>query len=161
MSERRTKARRPRTKRALVLDGRRPWGWASESQRKAYEEMRAELEKAWKTSASDPIPLTWVRWTHAVIAAGSGRDIGPLAKYLEDVAAERDSALARPQLNDLASLQRLLYARGQKRGRGKPGGTHRRWGDPNYVTTWWVETKIAMRKRDNGGRNISDADRDK
>ncbi len=123
---------------------------------KAYNEYCETLRNAWKIAASDAIPETGDRWTDAAIAAGNGADIEPLANYLNDVAAGREPALTQQQLVNLASLLRLLHARGQKRKRGKPGGTWRRWDDPDYVTAQSAERRIAAWKRDNGRRNIPD-----
>ena len=99
---------------------------------KAYKAYDERLRNAWKTSASDTIPKTGDRWADAMVAAGTDV-IEPLANYLNDVAAEREPALAHQQLGNLASLLRLLHARSQKRKRGKPGGTLWRWSDPNYL----------------------------
>jgi hypothetical protein len=144
----RTGVRRPRTKRAPV-----------DERSKADNEYCEALQNAWRTS--DTIPPTGDRWTDAVVAAGNGVDIEPLANYLEDVAGGRESALTQYQLNNLVSLVRLLHARGQKQGRGKPSGTHRRCSNPNYVATQFAEVRIAIWERANGKRNIPDAVRDK
>ena len=115
------------------------------------------LRNAWKTSASDI--KTGDRWSDAMVAAGTDVDIEPLVNYLDDVAAEREPALAHQQLGNLASLLRLLHARSQKRKRGKPGGTLWRWTDPNYLAAWFVEQRIAAWKRDHARNNIPDSKR--
>jgi hypothetical protein len=122
---------------------------------------RVGAQRTRTKSAPDTIPETGDRWTDAAIAAGNDVDIEPLANYLDDVAAGREPALTQEQLGNLASLLRLLHARGQKRKRGKPSGTWRRWGDPNYVATQFAEVRIARWKRDNGKHNAPDAIRDK
>ena len=124
---------------------------------KAYKAYDERLRNAWKTSASDTIPKTGDRWADAMVAAGT--DIEPLANYLNDVAAEREPALAHQQLGNLASLLRLLHARSQKRKRGKPGGTLWRWSDPNYLAAWIVEKRIAAWRRDHARNNIPDSKR--
>jgi hypothetical protein len=106
-------------------------------------------------------PPTGDRWTDAALAAGNGVDIEPLASYLNDVAAGREPALTQQQVINLAALLRLLHARSQKRPRGKPGGSWRRWSDPNYMTTWFAEMRIARWKRDSGKKNAPDMIRDK
>ena len=126
---------------------------------KAYKASCRAARNAWKTAAPGPTP-TGDRWTDAAMAAGNG-DIEPLTNYLNDVAAGREPALTQEQLDNLASFLRLQHARGQKRLRGKPGGTWRRWGDPNYVAAQFAEVRIAIWKRDNGRRNIPDTIRDK
>ena len=148
MTARSVGARRTRTKRAPV-----------DERTKAYKAYDKRLRNAWKTSASDTIPKTGDRWTDAMVAAGTDVDIEPLANYLNDVAAEREPALAHQQLGNLASLLRLLHARSQKRKRGKPGGTLGRWSDPNYLAAWIVEKRIAAWRRDHARNNIPDSER--
>jgi hypothetical protein len=148
MTARSVGARRTRTKRAPV-----------DERTKAYKAYDERLRNAWKTSASDAIPKTGDRWTDAMVAAGTDVDIEPLANYLNDVAAERVPALAHQQLDSLASLLRSLQARSQKRKRGKPGGTLRRWSDPNYLAAWIVEKRIAAWRRDHTRNNIPDSKR--
>lgn len=123
----------------------------------AWVEMVEADRDAWRKPPGASV--TGDRWTDAVIAAGNG-DIEPLANYLEDVAAGREPPLTQHQLNDLASLVRLLHARGQKRKRGKPGGAWRRSSDPNYVAAQFAEARIATWKRNNGKRNIPNKKRD-
>ena len=148
MTARSVGARRTRTKRTPV-----------DERTKAYKAYDKRLRNAWKTSASDTIPKTGDRWTDAMVAAGTDVDIEPLANYLNDVAAEREPALAHQQLGNLASLLRLLHARSQKRKRGKPGGTLWRWSDPNYLAAWIVEQRIAAWRRDHARNNIPDSKR--
>jgi hypothetical protein len=124
----------------------------------AWGEMVEADRDAWRKPPGAGV--TGDRWTDAAIAAGNG-DIEPLANYLNDVAAEREPALTQEQLGNLVSLLRLLRARGQKRPRGKPGGTWRRWGEPNYVAAQFAEARIAIWKRDNSKRNIPDDVRNK
>ena len=121
--------------------------------------MVADAENAWRNLPD--MSETGDRWTDAVVAAGNGDNIKPLANYLNDVGAGREPALTQQQLDGLASLLRLQHARAQKRPRGKPSGTLRRLLDPNYVATQIVKMRIAIWKRDNGRRNIPDTIRDK
>jgi hypothetical protein len=148
MTERSVGARRTRTKRAPVNE-----------RTKAYKAYDKKLRNAWKTLPSDTIPKTGDRWTDAVVAASTDFDIEPLVNYLNDVAAEREPALAHQQLGDLASLLRLLHVRTQKRKRGKPGGTLPRWSDPNYVAAWIVEPRIAAWRREHARNNIPNSKR--
>jgi hypothetical protein len=126
---------------------------------KAYKAYDKRLRNAWKKSASDTFPKTGDRWTDAMVSASTDVDIEPLANYLDDVAADREPALAHQQLGELADLLRLLHARNQKRKRGKPRGTLWRWSDPNYLAARIVEQRIAAWRRDYARNNIPDSKR--
>jgi hypothetical protein len=148
MTVRSAVARQTRTKRA-----------PADARAAAYTAYCERLRNAWKTPASETIPETGDRWTDAIVAAGNNAGIEPLANYLDDVAAGRESALVPQQLGNLASLLRLLHARGRKRKRGKPNGTLWRRTDPNYLAAWFIEQRIAARKHEIGRRSIPNSER--
>jgi hypothetical protein len=148
MTVRRAEAHQTHTKRT-----------PADARTEAYARYCERLRNAWKTPASETIHETGDRWTDATVAAGNNAGIEPLANYLDDVAAGRESALVPQQLGNLASLLRLLHARGQKRKRGKPLGTLGRWKDPNYLAAWFVEQRITAWRHDHARHNIPDSER--
>ena len=96
-------------------------------------------------------------WANAIGAWAERNDIEPLILYL-DAVADGVPALKR-ELRDLIGILRLQQARGQKRKRGKPGGTLWRWSDPNYLAALIGEQRIAAWRRDHARHNVPDSER--
>jgi hypothetical protein len=132
---------------------------AAEAQRlkdEAWLRMVEETCNAWR--APPGVSVTGDPFTDAVLALSEQNDVEPLVRYVRTL-ADLDPALAQ-QLHDLALILRLLHAKGQKRLPGKPGGTWRRFQNPNYVAAQYAEVRIAIWKRDNGKRNVPNDVRD-
>ena len=83
-------------------------------------------------------------------------DIDPLIAVLRS-----DRPLSSENREQLARLIDLLHALGQVRKRGKPGGVHTRWNNPNYIAAYLVERRLAKLKQDTGRRKVSAAQREK
>jgi hypothetical protein len=134
---------------------------AAEAQRlkdEAWLRMVEETCNAWR--APPGVSVTGDPFTDAVLALGERNEIEPLARYLLDAGAGAVPALTIQQMHDLVGILRLLHAKGQKRPPGKPGGTWRRFQNPNYVAAQYAEVRIAIWKRDNGKRNVPNDVRD-
>jgi hypothetical protein len=129
-------------------------GAAQRTKAAAWRAMVEAQRNAWRNPPS--APATGDPWFDAVAACAERDDVEPLVAYLHDFAAGR-AALNAEHVSNLASLLRLLHARGRKRKRGKPGGTWRRWQIPDYWAAAFAEWRIAVWKRDNGKRHMPNA----
>jgi hypothetical protein len=117
---------------------------------KPYAAYVKRLRHAWKRKGAATTPQTGDAFLDSLMAVHERYDIGPLLTVLRS-----DRPLSSTDREQLARLIDLLYALGQARRPGKPGGKHTRWNNPNYIATKLVERRLDESKQASGRRTTS------